>query len=200
DALPILSLFTYSKVAFDGDLSKINFVPKEQQLAEKELYADHKVAKNLFVVAFDEDQEKALQLNSGIHKKLSAFSTVDNLQTISSLIPSQTLQNKAINRWKSFWTDEKLNNDIKSIEEESVKTGFVAQTHQPFYKLLKTNFSTIDLNTLKQFNKELYSEFVHGKNRYLLSTVVTLNPENREEFVSTFEKEFKGENVLVIDR
>ncbi len=198
--LVIVSLFTYSKVAFDGDLSKINFVPKEQQLAEKELYADHQVAKNLFVVAFDEDQEKALQLNSGIHKKLSAFSTVDNLQTISSLIPSKILQNKAINRWKSFWTDEKLNNAIKSIEEESVKTGFVAQTHQPFYKLLKTNFSTINLNTLKQFNKELYSEFVHGKNRYLLSTVVTLNPENREEFVSTFEKEFKGENVLVIDR
>src|SRR5690606_32385677 len=120
--LVIVSLFTYSKVAFDGDLSKINFVPKEQQLAEKELYADHQVAKNLFVVAFDEDQEKALQLNSGIHKKLSAFSTVDNLQTISSLIPSKILQNKAINRWKSFWTDEKLNNAIKSIEEESVKT------------------------------------------------------------------------------
>src|SRR5690606_41513408 len=54
--LLIISAFTYHKVAFDGDLSKINFMPKEQLLAEEELYNNHEIAKKLFVVTRSEER------------------------------------------------------------------------------------------------------------------------------------------------
>lgn len=195
-----ISAFTYHKVKFDGDLSKINYMPEDQQLAEQELYTDNKIAKNLFVVAYNINEENVLNDNEAVFNKLSANKLVTNVQSVSSLVPSKTEQLKAIQRWKQFWNASKINQTVQSIETKSVAQGFNAQTHSTFYELLSKDFSTINLTSLKQFNEQLYNEFIHGKNRYLLSTVVTIDPKNREAFVKNFEKENKGKQLLLIDR
>ena len=198
--LVAMSAFTYHKVQFDGDLSKINFMPVEQQLAEKELYTDNKIAKSLFVVAYNENEDKVLENNSQIFNELQLNKYVNNVQSVSSLVPSKTEQFKAIERWNQFWNPSKINQTVQAIETKSVAQGFNAQTHAAFYQLLNKDFSTINLGSLKQFNQQLYNEFAHGKNRYLLSTVVTIDPKNRDAFVKNFEKENQGKQVLLIDR
>lgn len=198
--LIVISAFTYHKVQFDGDLSKINFMPAEQQLAEKELYTDNKIAKSLFVVAYNENEDQVLEDNQQIFSKLQSNNYVNNVQSVSSLIPSKTEQLKDIERWKQFWNTSKINQTVQEIETKSVAAGFNSQTHAAFYQLLNKDFSTINLESLKQFNQQLYNEFVHGKNRYLLSTVVTIDPQNRDEFVKNFEKENQGKQLLLIDR
>ncbi len=198
--LVLMSAFTYHKVQFDGDLSKINFIPTEQELAEKELYTDNKIAKSLFVVAYNENEDKVLEDNQQVFNKLQLNNYVNNVQSVSSLVPSKTEQLKAIDRWKQFWNPSKINQTVQQIETKSVAQGFNAQTHEAFYQLLNKDFSTINLASLKQFNQQLYNEFVHGKNRYLLSTVVTIDPKNRDVFVRNFEKENQGKQLLLIDR
>lgn len=198
--LVLMSAFTYHKVQFDGDLSKINFMPREQELAEKELYTDNKIAKSLFVVAYNENEDKVLEYNQQVFNKLQLNNYVNNVQSVSSLVPSKTEQLKAIDRWKQFWNPSKINQTVQQIETKSVAQGFNAQTHEAFYQLLNKDFSTINLASLKQFNQQLYNEFVHGKNRYLLSTVVTIDPKNRDVFVRNFEKENQGKQLLLIDR
>lgn len=198
--LVVLSAFTYHKVQFDGDLSKINYMPEEQQRAEKELYTDNKVAKSLFVVAYNENEDRVLEDNQQIFNKLQSNNYVNNVQSVSSLVPSKTEQLKAIERWKQFWNDSKINQTVEEIETKSVIQGFNEQTHAAFYQLLKKDFSTVNLSSLKQFNEQLYNEFVHGKKRYLLSTVVTIDPKNRDAFVKNFEKENQGKHLLLIDR
>jgi len=198
--LIVISAFTYHKVQFDGDLSKINFMPAEQQLAEKELYTDNKIAKSLFVVAYNENEDRVLEDNQQIFNKLQSNKHVNNVQSVSSLVPSKTEQLRAIERWKQFWNPPKINQTVQEIEKKSVAQGFNEQTHDAFYQLLNKDFSTINLASLKQFNQQLYNEFVHGKNRYLLSTVVTIDPQNRDAFVKNFEKENHGKNLLLIDR
>jgi len=198
--LVVMSAFTYHKVQFDGDLSKINFMPIEQQLAEKELYADNKIAKSLFVVAYNENEDRILEDNNQIFNELQSNKYVNNVQSVSSLVPSKTEQLRAIERWKQFWNPSKINQTVQEIEKKSVAQGFNEQTHGAFYQLLNKDFSTINLASLKQFNQQLYNEFVHGKNRYLLSTVVTIDPQNRDAFVKNFEKENHGKNLLLIDR
>lgn len=198
--LAVMSAFTYHKVQFDGDLSKINFMPTEQQLAEKELYTDNKIAKSLFVVAYNENEDQVLEDNQQVFNKLQSNNYVNNVQSVSSLVPSKTEQLKAIERWKQFWNPSKSNQTVQAIEAKSVAQGFNTQTHEAFYQLLKKDFSTINLASLKQFNQQLYNEFVHGKNRYLLSTVVTIDPKNRDAFVKNFDKENQGKHLLLIDR
>ncbi|MBA5792092.1 MMPL family transporter [Flavobacterium sp. xlx-214] len=198
--LVIISAFTYHKVTFDGNLAKINFMPKDQEAAEKELYHDQEIAKNLFVVAYDTNERNVLQTNNAIYEKLQSMDLVDHVQSVSSLIPSEINQQKAIKRWQQFWNTEKTNQTIQTIENQSVKNGFVENTHAAFYKALQKNYQTISLDTLKRLNPQIYHEFVHGKKQHLLSTIVTLKPENRDAFVANFNKEFKNKNALVIDR
>lgn len=198
--LIIASVFTYHKVRFDGDLSKINFVPIDQQIAEKELYADNKIAKNLFVVAHAKNQEEVLQANTLIFDQLQKTPLVDHVQSISSLVAAKAKQEKAIELWRNFWTSEKINQTIKKIEQQSVASGFVDNTHARFYDALKKNYQPINLDSLKIFNEQIYKEFVHGKAHYLLSTVVTLKPENRTAFVRYFNSVFKNKNAVIIDR
>lgn len=198
--LVVISAFTYHRVTFDGDLSKINYMPVEQQLAEKELYTDNKIAKNLFVVAYNENEDRVLEENQDVFDKLTANNYVNNVQSISSLVPSKNEQLKAIEQWKQFWNPSKINQTVQAIETKSVAQGFNEQTHAAFYQLLSKDFLTINLASIKQFNQQLYNEFVHGKNRYLLSTVVTIDPKNRDAFVKNFEKENQGKNLLLIDR
>ncbi len=198
--LVVVSAFTYHKVQFDGDLSKINYMPIEQKQAEKELYADNKIAKNLFVVAYNTNEDLVLEENQDVFNKLLANNYVSNVQSVSSLVPSKIEQLKAIERWKQFWNLSKINQTVQEIETKSVAQGFNSQTHVSFYQLLNKDFSTINLASLKQFNQQLYNEFVHGKKRYVLSTVLTIDPKNRDAFVKNFEKENQGKQLLLIDR
>ena len=197
----IVSVFTYHKVSFDGDLSKINFIPKNQQIAEKELYSNKQIAKNLFIVAYDKNEDNVLKINTAIFEKLQTSPIVDNIQSISNLVASKEKQIKAIARWEKFWTTHKINTTIQTIEKQSVANGFVENTHVRFYHSLKKTYQPLNLDSLKTFNTQIYEEFVHGKkNQYLLSSVVTLKPENRDAFVTFFNNEFKGKNALIIDR
>lgn len=198
--LVVLSAFTYHKVTFDGDLSKINFMPDDQVLAEKELYASNEIAKKLFVVSYNTNQEQLLNSNEHLLSTLSTNAYVDQIQSISTLIPSKEKQLASIAQWKNFWNTAKVNQTIETIEKVSVKEGFHEQTHQPFYETLKRQFSTISLDDLKDLNKEIYDEFVHGSKQKLISTVVTLTPENRDAFVQQFEKDNKGKQIVLIDR
>lgn len=196
----ILSVFTYHKVAFDGDLGKINFMPEDQYFAEKELYENNKVAKNLFVAVYGQNQKEVMDLNETVYKKLQLFENVNHIQSINSLIPSESKQLQAVERWKKFWSPSKIRQTIQRVEEESVKHGFNEQTHKKFYNILGSDFTLLNLDSLKYFNQEVYKEFVHGTKQYIVSTVVTLNPEQRDAFVQKFEQQTKEIPVLIIDR
>lgn len=198
--LIIISVFTYHKVVFDGDLSKINYMPEEQQRAEKELYADHKVAKTLFVAVHGKDQDEVLRWNDEVYTRLERFKNVKNVQSVSILLPSKDQQQEALRRWNVFWNPERNRITRETIEQASVARGFNNNTHEAFYRALEKKYETINLDTLKRFNETISREFIHGKNRYIVSTVVTLDPGQRNAFMRKFEEEMKGLPALIIDR
>lgn len=198
--LIIISAFTYHRVVFDGDLSKINYMPEEQRMAEKELYSDHKVAKTLFVAVYGKNQQEVLRWNDEVYARLTRSDNVKNIQSVSVLVPSKEHQEAAVKRWSTFWDPQRIRTAKEAIEQESVAHGFNDHTHEPFYLAMEKEYGTVDLDTLKRFNENISREFVHGKNRYIVSTVVTLNPEQRAAFIQKFEEQLKGIPALIIDR
>lgn len=198
--LIMISAFTYHKVVFDGDLSKINYMPEEQHMAEKELYADHKVAKTLFVVVHGNDQDEVLRWNDEVYARLERFKNIKNIQSVSVLLPSKEHQREAIGRWNAFWNPERIRMTVETIERASTASGFNDRTHESFYRTLEKAYGTVNLDTLKQFSEMLSREFVHGKNRYIVSTVVTLDPGYRDSFIREFESELQDLPALIIDR
>lgn len=199
--LLILSLFTYHRVRFDGDLSKINYIPQDQQEAEKILNHGQENQKSLFLVTYANSQEEALKQNEVLLQKLKSAKLDLQYQSINQLVPSPETQAAALARWQQFWTPDKVKNTIDRIERESGSMGFMEQTHLPFYQSLTSKHSTVNLDSIKVFNEQFYREFVHGKGQQsILSTLVNLAPKDRDQFAKTFEAFMVDKPMLLVDR
>lgn len=199
--LIVLSLFTYHKVSFDGDLSKINYIPKDQQEAEKALNQGQEILKNLFIVSYGDKEADVLANSQAQLSQLQHNKSISGVQSINSLVPSIDAQQEAIARWNSFWTSSRKQATISEIEHTSTAKGFVEQTHQPFYEALEREYTTISLQDIEDFDPQFYREFVHGdSSQYIISTLISLAPDDRDQFVKSFEESNKGKNNIIIDR
>lgn len=199
--LIVVSFFTWQKVNFDGDLSRINYMPQEQLETEKSMHSHNEVLKRLFIVAYGDEEHKVQEQNQQILSWLKKHEDVVQVQSINDIIPDENQQKEALSRWNEFWTHARKVQTIQTIEHESNKKGFIEHTHQPFFQALNQTYTTITLDTLKAFDVSLYNEFVHGdENLRILSTLIQLKPENRASFSSSFTEIQHTTNALILDR
>ena len=67
----VVSLFTYSKVKFNKDLTTLNFMPTEMVSSEEKLdKLTNFSSKSLYIASFANDLDDALVVNEAIYKKL----------------------------------------------------------------------------------------------------------------------------------
>ncbi|MBQ0741088.1 hypothetical protein J9332_43150, partial [Aquimarina celericrescens] len=68
--LLIVSVFTYNKVQFNKDISKLNFEPQELKDAQLRLDALTNIAsKSIYLAAYENSEQGALQINDKIFEK-----------------------------------------------------------------------------------------------------------------------------------
>lgn len=199
--LLVISLFTYHRVAFDGDLTKINYIPEDQQDAERLLTPGDDVLKTLFIVSYGDQENEVLKREEIVQNQLERSPEVIQHRSLSSLVPSLAEQKNAIANWEQFWTDERKKETINRIERLSVAQGFIENTHEPFYRALGRSYSPITLDSIRDLDAHFYREFVHeSPGQTILSTIVSVHPDRRDSFVENFEKSNQGQPVMVIDR
>ncbi len=201
--LVVVSLFTFHKVGFDDDLSKLNFFPAELKRAEAKLEAGtDRETKAIYLAKYGSDIEALISENSTLFGQLNRDvqdGKILNFSSLGGLVLSQKDQAARIERWNAFWTTT-IDTTLlkKQLIQAGAVYGFKPNTYQGFYQLLETPFSTISLEEYKGLNPQIIDEFLsQDQGFYTLSTVVKLDNDRRESFVSAMANE---KNVLVIDR
>lgn len=201
-ALVILSIFTFNKVKFNENLEALNFVPTDQQLAEKKLAeSTTMMQKSVYVVNHANDFNQALnaskQLENTLNDQLESHEILD-FSSINNLLLAQNEQLEKITAWNQFWTKERKSKLQNLIISEGDQLGFVADTHQAFFDHLKHAFQSIDISDIQGFNPSLLKEFVNEKDGfYTVSTLVKLDENKRNQFVEQFKN---AEDIVIIDR
>ena len=199
--LIIVSCFTFSKVNFDKDLSKLNYVPTEQKIAEQKLEtSSNSISKSLYVVNYGTDVDDVLNQNIALANKLNQAENKDeilNYNSIQSLVLPAAVQQEKINDWNNFWTKQKIDFIKKEFVNEGSKYGFKATIYDQFFSVFDKSYKPLNLQDYRAFNPSLFDEFVSNKNGfYTISTLVKLKEENRENFV----KQYHNNETIVIDR
>ncbi len=200
--LLIISLFTYSKVKFNKDLSKLNFMPEEMIYSEEKLdQLTNFSSKSLYVTSFANDLEEVLLINQEIHKKLVDLKQTDkiyNFSSIGSLIFSQKVQKEKIAKWNSFWSEEIYNKTKNNLIFYGEELGFKPKSFQQFYNLLEKEFQPISINDYQEIKTFLVEDYINEKPNF--TTITSLLKVKNENIVQV-EKLFKGqENMMLIDR
>lgn len=200
--LLIVSLFSYSKVTFNNDLSSLNFMTTELKSAEKKL--DHIAnisSKSIYLASYGKSYEEVVANNNVLFKTLEKdkkAKEILNFSSIGGIVFSADVQKKKIQEWNNFWNYQKKSDLTHALIKEGNQYGFKASTFSGFYELLNKSFAPISIEDYLTVKSFFLDEFLSQKNGfYTISTLVKVPTEKRDVFVNDIKKQ---PNLVVIDR
>lgn len=200
--LIVISFFTYGRVTFDDDLSKINFIPKELQNAELKLETStNKATKSLYLVSHASTLDSLLEINSKLQNDLVRNKKQLNileLTSVGKIVLSEKEQRLKIQNWNNFWTNDRISKLKSELISEGSQLGFKPTTHQNFYNILDKQFHVLNLEDYKSLNPAFVDEFINEKDGlFTAATTVKVPVESRNFFANEFKN---SKNVTLIDR
>lgn len=200
--ITIICCFTYNNVGFNNDLSQLNFVPKEIKAAEKDLEESTSLtSKTIYVASYGKSMEEVLQNNSQLFADLSKEKQTNkilNFSSVGGIMLSQAAQQQKIEKWNSFWDNNKKQLLQSELIAEGSKLGFKPTTYSAFFDHLDFNFKPISASEYLKIQALQLKEFVTEKNGFFtISTLVKVTPEQRDAFVKSASAK---NNLIAIDR
>jgi len=127
-----------------------------------------------------------------VQRKVSSFSSP------GSLLYSDSIQLERVDRWNSYWTEDKQKTFFENFDKAATQTGFKTASFSDFFNLIRKQYSLIDSNDFKRLQNHFYADNIITTPS--LSTIVSVikvddfNKEMVENEVS------KLDGVVVMDR
>lgn len=201
--LIIISLFTFDKVTFDDDLSKLNYVPEEIRATEKKLEnSTNLTSKSLYLVLYGESIEEVLQKNLMLKNELEVSGNekqIISYSSLSAIMLPQSEQQKRLEKWSDFWTAQRKENVRLNLIESGEKIGFKPETHQRFYNLLSDSIQPVSLEQYKEIPGLFADEFISEKNEFFtVATIVKVEDQKRSDFIKSMSG--SRSDLVIIDR
>lgn len=201
-AVLIVSIFTYHKVEFNKDISKLNYEPAEIKTAMQHLDELTDISsKSVYLATYGKSVEGTLQLNDSIHGTLELLKEegkINSFSSIGALVNSQQDQRKKIIEWRQFWNEARKDSTKNNLIESGAENGFKPTTFDRFYSFLNEDFETLTPEDYQQIPAVLLEDYISTEADFTtITTLIKLNDENAAEI----KKAFKGiPNTIVIDR
>ena len=198
----IVSVFTYHKVEFNKDISKLNYEPAEIKIAMQHLDELTDISsKSVYLATYGKSVEGTLQLNDSIHETLELLKEegkISSFSSIGALVHSQRDQRKNIAQWEQFWNEKRKDNLKSNLIESGEERGFKPTTFNRFYTFLDENFETLKPEDYQQIPSVLLEDYITTEADFTtITTLIKLENENTSDIKNIF-KEIP--NTIVIDR
>lgn len=201
-AIAIVSLFTFSKVEFNKDISKLNYEPEEIKAAMQHLDELTDISsKSVYLATYGKSVESTLQLNDSIHgtlELLKADGEISSFSSIGALVHSQRDQREKIAEWQEFWSETRKDSAQINLIQSGEKLGFKPSTFHRFYSFLNKDFQTLKPEDYQQIPSVILEDYITTEADFTtITTLVKLDGDNASDIKKIF-KEIP--NTLVIDR
>ncbi|MAB57921.1 MAG: glycerol acyltransferase [Aequorivita sp.] len=198
----IVSIFTYHKVEFNKDISKLNYEPAEIKAAMQHLDELTDISsKSVYLATYGKSVEGTLQLNDSIHETLELLKgegKISSFSSIGALVHSQRDQRKKIAQWQQFWSEGRKDSLETNLIDSGEERGFKSTTFNRFYTFLDEDFETLKPEDYQQIPSVLLEDYITTEADFTtITTLIKLENENASEIKSAF-KEIP--NTIVIDR
>lgn len=201
-ALLLVSLFTYNKVIFNKDISKLNFEPSAATKAKENLDALTNLAsKSIYLAAFGNTTEAALKANDTVFEKLKKLGdeeTIISFSSVGGLLYSEEIQKQKIAYWKAFWNPETIAFTKDNLIESGRSLGFKPSTYNHFYSHLEADFDPLELNDYAAITTFSMDDFVTQDSDFTtVTSLVKVDQSNIDKVRAAFKDNTK---ILAIDR
>jgi 1-acyl-sn-glycerol-3-phosphate acyltransferase len=155
---PIMAWWSF-KVEFDDDLMHLNYLSPRLKQSEQELASVSSFTlSSAFVMGQGKDRELALQQLEKASSALDSFQEIGQIRNASNpsiLIPSEKEQQKRIDRWKNYWTEERRNSVLNEVRKAASEQGFAGNAFAGFEEKINSTPAFLNKET-KQTLSQLF--------------------------------------------
>lgn len=196
-------LYFYSKnVKFEDDLNAINYISPELKAAMDEIDRISSINKKaVYLVyqgdSFDKVLEERERGESAI-KSLSKDGIVTSVSDISSVVMSKKKQAEKIEKWNSFWINERKNTVRDILITEGAVYGFKEDTFSDFFMLLEKKFEPVEPYELTKFAPGMFDEWIAESDKGFMTASLLRIDDSKKVMLK--EKFNDSENVFIFDR
>lgn len=192
----VLSIFFYmglSKVKFQGDLLKLNYL--SEQLSEDEKYINRLTTssqKDVYISAKGKSLDQALEQNERaleLLENLKSEHQISSYSSISALWPSLKKQQEKIDQWNRFWETHSKDSLKQHMLQKGRELNFNEKAFISFFHWLDTPFQTIGHSKFEKLRTLIFDDFISEKDAVHILTVVKMsevNSEKLEHFYQSF--------------
>ncbi len=195
--------FSSSKVSFDGDMMKSNYMSKFLQDAEKQLNKITSASrKSIYIVSAGKTKEQALERNQNLKPLLDSLQSiglVKSYTSVSSLLKSEKEQQSLIDKWDGFWRANGAST-IKTIEEVSIDQGFKANAFDGFKQMIHAKYNIMKTVPDSGLFNKLTSNYLIETDT-LTAVINVLKVASDQSVIDSVYKVFENEsNVWIVDK
>jgi 1-acyl-sn-glycerol-3-phosphate acyltransferase len=162
--LAAVSVYTSQKVEFESDMMHMNYINKKLAASEKHLNAISNVSlKSIYLVSIGKNLDEALansEKNLPLLEKLQQEQLIRKYSTISTLLLSKAEQQQRIDRWNTYWTDEKIVTLKQQLIEKSKRYKFRENAFNGFYTLLDKPYFPIDITEFNGLKSSMLDNYI----------------------------------------
>jgi 1-acyl-sn-glycerol-3-phosphate acyltransferase len=201
--LIISVIFYFSrKAGFETDMYSINYLSPKMKTAEKDLSNINDLSlKSVYVVSTGKNLDQALTANAGAKIKLDslkAANIVSKFSNAGSILISDSIQRKRIERWKNYWTYQRRLDIENQLAKTGAKYGFNQEAFLPFHRFISSDFEPLGIDRFSPVRSLFLNDMItEMPGLTMVISIVKMKDANRHQVYA----DFSGlKNTIVIDR
>ena len=189
-----------NKVGFESDMMTLNYMTTGTKKVEQNLKSLSTEAHgNTFLIYNENTIEGALKKiykDNIALEKLKENGKVLSYQSVTDFLIPLDVQKEKLNKWKSFWTEERMAFVKSNLISAGSKIGFKPETHNSFYASLNKDYPLLDNSSL--VGSKLLEGMVFEKDGEvsIISTIKS-NPQNKTDIYNLLQEQSQG---IVLDK
>ncbi|MCR5003799.1 MAG: MMPL family transporter [Bacteroidales bacterium] len=156
------------KVKFDADIRNLNYM-EPKVLESEQLYAS-KVShglSNIYYAATADNLDDALDNSVGLAALLDSLKDAGVVTSTSSMVTklfvSTDGQQKRIDRWNSYWTEDRIGEVRKTLSASARRCSLDPEMFAPFYAMVGGDYQPSSLYEAGIVPESLSSNFIEKK-------------------------------------
>lgn len=189
-------LYFFSEdVQFENDLNSINYIKPSVQRALDNLDEISSVNKKAVYLVFEgKDLDDVLGKREAVQEKLEKYkkdNQIESFNDVSQILLSKERQRRQIQKWNSFWTDERKEKIKGLLTIQGAEIGFKEETFGQFYQHLDKKFEVVDPVELTKFAPHLFTNWIKTGDDVMSATLMRVDPKKSAR-LSTLVEEATG--------
>ena len=201
--LTVVFYFFAGNVSFDADMMKNNYMSDRLKKAEKELnHITNLSKKTIYLVspghtvgeAIDENEETKYLVDS-----LTKAGVIKEATMVNSLFKPEKEQQKAIDRWKQFWSIHSQQVQ-QALEKEGNAIGFKKTAFKNFEQLIVKDFHPVNIEQAELLFDMLLDKYIIETDT-MAAVINVVKVDSEPEAINRVYETFENDpSVWVVDK